>query len=175
MAKASSVEIFLIKPKSLDAIKRGAYQTKKEALRDALFEIDYYGDILTERIRSLAPRDEGKFQEGFKYSVKKTGPNLGELRVQWQPKGRPENLLDWIVYGTGIYGPRKKPIKPVKAPFLQWQSKDGRWHRAKSVRGMRKRNFLATAWSETKIYRDRLTRLVGKMMFEKMFNKSPRA
>lgn len=174
MAK-NSVEIFLVKPKSIDDIKRGAYQTKKEALRDALFEIDYFGEILTDRIVNLAPVDEGEFKKGFRYKVRKTGPTAGELRVTWTPHGRPEKLLDWIVFGTGIYGPMRKPIRPVKAPFLQWQSKDGRYHRAKSVRGMRKRNFLRTAWAETKIYRDRLTRLVGKMLFEKMFNKSPRS
>ena len=63
MAK-NSVEIFLVKPKSIDDIKRGAYQTKKEALRDALFEIDYFGEILTDRIVNLAPVDEGEFKKG---------------------------------------------------------------------------------------------------------------
>lgn len=174
MAK-NSVEIFLVRPKSIDDIKRGAYQTKREALRDALFEIDYYGEILTDRIVNSAPRDEGEFQKGFSYKVRKTGPTAGELRITWTPRNRPEKLLDWIVFGTGIYGPLRKPIVPVRAPFLQWRGKDGKYHRAKSVRGMRRRNFLRTAWAETKIYRDRLTRVVGKMLFEKMFNKSPRA
>lgn len=170
----NQIEIFLVKPESLDGIKRSAYQTKKEALRDALFEIDMYGDTLTNRIKNLAPRDEGNFEQGFGYNVRKTGPNAGELRVTWHPKNRPENLLDWITFGTGIYGPFKKPIKPVKAPFLQWQSKDGRWHRALKVRGMKKNNFLKTAWAETKPYRERLEKMVGKMLYDKFFTKSSR-
>lgn len=174
MAK-NSIDIFLVRPESIKDIKRGAYQTKKDALRDALYEVDYYGEILTDRIVSLAPQDEGEFKKGFAYRVRKTGDRAGELRVTWTPHGRPEKLLDWIVFGTGIYGPKRKRIVPVKAPFLQWQSKDGKYHRAKSVRGMRKRNFLRTAWAETKIYRDRLTRMVGRMLFQKMFNTSPRS
>jgi len=58
-------------------------------------------------------------------------------------KGAP---YPWYVHeGTGIYGPKNMPIKPKKMPFLQWRTCDGRWHRAKEIRGQRPQPFLDDA------------------------------
>jgi len=41
----------------------------------------------------------------------------------------------YLEVGTGIYGPRNAPIRPVRANVLAWQGKSGEWIFAKSVRG----------------------------------------
>lgn len=46
--------------------------------------------------------------------------------------------------GTGIYGPRKAPIRPKRARVLAWRS-GGRWHFARQVRGTKPNPFMARA------------------------------
>ena len=41
----------------------------------------------------------------------------------------------YALYGTGIYGPKHEPIRPVHAKMLAWQTPSGAWIHAKSVRG----------------------------------------
>jgi hypothetical protein len=48
--------------------------------------------------------------------------------------------------GTGIYGKRRKPIVPRVAPLLRWRGLDGRYHSAKSVRGIKPDRFLYEAF-----------------------------
>lgn len=50
--------------------------------------------------------------------------------------------------GTGIYGPRRRPIRPVTHRFLRFKPKgSNRYVYAKQVRGMRPNPFLAKALS----------------------------
>lgn len=51
----------------------------------------------------------------------------------------------WVHDGTGIYGPRARPITPKKAKFLRWVDKAGTPHFAKSVRGMKPNTYLKSA------------------------------
>lgn len=44
------------------------------------------------------------------------------------------HYLQYLWYGTGIYGYRGQPITPINAQFLSWQA-GGEWIHAKSVRG----------------------------------------
>lgn len=50
----------------------------------------------------------------------------------------------WVHSGTGIYGPRGTPIRPVRARLLRFQV-DGRWVYAREVRGMKPNHFLTDA------------------------------
>lgn len=52
--------------------------------------------------------------------------------------------------GTGIYGPNRSPIVPVKKPFLAWKDYGGNWHRAKSVKGQRAQPYMEPALEENK-------------------------
>jgi hypothetical protein len=49
--------------------------------------------------------------------------------------------------GTGIYGPRRHPIYPRRAKALRWKAVDGKTIFAKSVKGMKKNQFLKDALS----------------------------
>lgn len=47
----------------------------------------------------------------------------------------------WVSEGTGVFGPSKQPIRPVRAKFLSF-FKEGKWFRARSVRGQPANPFL---------------------------------
>lgn len=55
-------------------------------------------------------------------------------------------------FGTGIYSIHPSaphaPITPRRAKFLAWKGKDGIWHRAKSVLGVKPRQFMAGGLKE---------------------------
>lgn len=51
--------------------------------------------------------------------------------------------------GTGIYGPAKRPIRPTTKPVLAWQ-KNGQWHFAKQVKGVRPKWFMKTSVEKNK-------------------------
>ncbi len=87
--------------------------------------------------RGRMPRDTGALASGWEL-------NVGTLR------GILKNKMQYAIFvheGTGIFGPFKRPIVPKTKPFLAWQ-KDGIWHFAKSVRGMKARPFLQQAVTE---------------------------
>lgn len=45
----------------------------------------------------------------------------------------------WLELGTGLYGPRGRPIQPRTKPFLVFRLPDGSWIRTRQVRGMKPR------------------------------------
>lgn len=44
---------------------------------------------------------------------------------------------EWLERGTGIYGPTKRPIVPVKAKILSWVDTKGKRRFAKSIKGIK--------------------------------------
>ncbi|WP_238917252.1 hypothetical protein [Clostridium sp. YIM B02555] len=56
----------------------------------------------------------------------------------------------WLEEGTGIYGPTKRPIVPVKAKILSWLDEDGKRHYAKKVNGIKPRPALKDTLEENK-------------------------
>lgn len=190
------VEVFLVRPEKLKRYTGALSKAKQENLQIALDELDKYGRAQVKMLQELAPEKKGLFAQGFTYSLKKSGPKVGELRVNWYPKDRPKNLLDWIVFGTGIYGPRRhrivpkaiwaneKRVKAGKKPkaipankpkMLAWQDPNtGKWIRAKSVRGMKPRNFVAEAWLKLSDARANIYENVGKLIAQRIFDRSNR-
>ena len=170
------IEVFMVRPEKLKRYRGALTDAKKESLQIALHELDKYGRMQVKKLQELAPEKKGLFLSGFTYSLKKSGPNLGELRINWYPKDRPKKLLDWIVFGTGIYGPYSQPIRPRKKKFLAWQNPNtGQWNRRRFVLGMKPRDFVTAAWRELKTARDALTENVGKLIAQKIFDKSARS
>jgi len=53
------------------------------------------------------------------------------------------SYAEFVHEGTGIYGPKKRPIVPIRAKALHWGGTPGVF--AKSVKGMRARPFLRKA------------------------------
>lgn len=68
--------------------------------------------------------------------------------------------------GTGIYGPKGKPIVPVNKKVLAWKAKGGGMVFARSVKGMRARPYMKDAFEQKKtevpeIIKDSIMREVG--------------
>lgn len=54
----------------------------------------------------------------------------------------------WVHDGTGIYGPRGRPIRPRRAKFLRFRPRGtSKWVYARQVTGMRPNPFLRNALS----------------------------
>lgn len=51
----------------------------------------------------------------------------------------------WVHDGTGIYGPKARPIRPKTAKYLRWVDKAGTPHFARQVRGMKPNTYLKSA------------------------------
>lgn len=69
--------------------------------------------------------------------------------------------------GTGIYGPRKTPIRPKNGKLLAWK-RNGKWHFARQVRGVRPKRFFRRARDDSRGYfadqmRGALSAIVGAL------------
>lgn len=51
----------------------------------------------------------------------------------------------WIHDGTGIYGPKARPIKPKTAKYMRWYTKQGTPVFARQTKGMRPNPYLKAA------------------------------
>lgn len=157
---ASKVDIIVITPAKFDELRKD-----KAVLKAARQELDLYGRKIVHSAQMLAPVDKAVTRNAIDYTLN----NDGQLKLVWKrPASRPKQLIDWILYGTGIYGPRRSPIVPKKAKFLQWRDKRGNFHRAKSVRGMEPRNFVKQAWENTQTERRKLAQRVGRLIVDAM-------
>ena len=93
-----------------------------------------------ERIaKELCPVDTGRLRSSIAARVEVEG-------------GKPLVIVgtnvEYAIYvheGTGIYGPRGRPIEPVNAKVLAWTPRGGSTVFARSVKGMKGRPFLEEA------------------------------
>ena len=81
--------------------------------------------------RRRAPHRTGSLQRGI----------IGEVSGLEGIVQATEKYSEWIEFGTGIYGPEGRPITPKNKPILAWRGEDGRWRRAKQVKGMKAQPF----------------------------------
>lgn len=75
------------------------------------------------------------------------------LTLNGVPAVRVGTKVFYAVYvheGTGIYGPRGTPIRPVTAKFLSWKKKGGQRIFARQVKGMKPNPFLRDALDAAK-------------------------
>jgi hypothetical protein len=99
---------------------------------------DYLKDVTPERsglmksmVRSWDPRVLANGGWSFSYGWRKT---------EWP--GRVFYPL-FVLGGTGLYGPRHIPIKPIHAPFLVWEDDEGQVYVKKEVKGQHAQNLFA--------------------------------
>jgi hypothetical protein len=52
----------------------------------------------------------------------------------------------YMFTGTGLFGPRRRVIRPRRAPFLVFQNRAGRWFRKAFVRGARGEDWITKAY-----------------------------
>jgi hypothetical protein len=74
----------------------------------------------------------------FSRVVHRGGVPIGQV-------GTPLKYGLYLHQGTGIYGPRRRPIRPVRAKVLRFTTRTGQVVFAKSVRGSRPVPFLRNA------------------------------
>lgn len=98
--------------------------------------------------RRRAPVDEGTLRNSIEYVVDHRGTRT-HITV-----GSPLPYARYIHEGTGIYGPKGRPIVPTTRQALKFQIKggsgrrrgaDARWVFAKSVKGVQPNPFLVDA------------------------------
>lgn len=162
----SKVELIFVKPEQLEQLQGNLTATQKDALKIITPQLENYAQIFIQAAQLEIQRDQGYTAGGLDYKVVKSGEHAGELRIVWnKPSNRPKDLIQWLLYGTGIYGPRKTPIVPKRpGGLLKFRTKDGRWHSKKSVRGMPGKNFLKEAWDNTQGVRRSLANKVGALI-----------
>lgn len=89
-------------------------------------------------LREEAPKRTGWFASRIRYHTRVMGNSL-ELRFTW-----PQPLGKWITGGTGIWGPRRAVIRPVRAKVLRFVI-GGKVIFAAWVRGMKPNPFVDRA------------------------------
>lgn len=95
-------------------------------------------DLLT-AVRAAEPVRTGQLRAQTRLRVSKT-PQGWKIAVAVSKRER--HIAKWVEAGTGIYGPRHKPIRPRKAKAFRLPG----GHEARSVRGQRpQRPFERTA------------------------------
>lgn len=119
---------------------------------------------MTEAVRNAAVRRAPRDTGALAASIEATLRTYGALQL----KGRVGSRLHYASYhmtGTGIYGPKKRPIRPVTKKVLRFKpgrgggpsrrgvggtspERRGPWVFARQVRGMPKNPFLIEALEE---------------------------
>lgn len=121
-------------------------------------DIHRRGNAVLNRARVLCPVDEGRLRASLSLEMRREGD---------EAVARVGTNLEYGLYvheGTGIHGPRKTPIRPVRARLLRWPAKNntGRGRRryrggataryvyAKQSKGSPPRRYLADALSSAR-------------------------
>lgn len=111
------------------------------------------GNRVLQKARVLTPVDQGQLRASLALEMR------SEDGVPVARVGTNVKYAIWVHEGTGIYGPRKRPITPVRKKLLAWpvknQSGQGRrryrggrtaqYAFAKQVAGVKPRPFLRNA------------------------------
>lgn len=98
--------------------------------------------------KDRAPTDTTSLQSSIKHVWHPDRRFLGGGYVTFGPNVKSVEGAPYDVYqefGTGIYGPRKRPIKPRKAKHLTFKTKGGGWVSTKSVRGVKAVKYMQRA------------------------------
>ncbi len=105
--------------------------------------VDRYTRRTANAARAGAPVDTGHLRASIDTSVRTTSTRV---------IGRVSSPLDYARFvhdGTGIYGPRRRPIRPKRAKMLAFRPKGGRTVVfAREVKGTKPRPFLLRALRE---------------------------
>jgi hypothetical protein len=88
--------------------------------KEAIAYLKDVGRYARDLVRQNAPRKTGELRSSIGVSeVRETAQGFSVKVRSDLPRAR------WLEKGTGIYGPRKRPIVPIRAKALAWRSKGG--------------------------------------------------
>ena len=119
-------------------INRSAYNTM--LYRSTVTILMQYGRQVEFYSKKFAPHDTGYLRSDITTTFMPSGAGVPKVHVG--------SGLDYGLYqheGTGIYGPRNRPIKPKHSKFLVFTDKYGNLVFAKSVRGAKPTRYLYRA------------------------------
>lgn len=73
-------------------------------------------------IRDHTPQDTGQLQNAWELEIEGYRGGIAGARFDIEVEGdeHTQNVMQWQDQGTGIYGPKKKRIRPKHAKFLHW-------------------------------------------------------
>jgi len=111
---------FEVDPKEVQKLFKVPDEVGKRAFKYLVMEI-HQGFI------DESPVDDGELQKWQRRKI-----NDWEYQIY----DGPEYAL-YVALGTGIYGPKKKPIVPKRAQFLRFVNKQGKVIYTKSVKGQK--------------------------------------
>lgn len=97
--------------------------------------------VVERKAKELAPVDMGFLRQTIA-ALRKTSGSGTQIETAVQAR---EPYSAYVEIGTGIYGPKARPITPKKGKFLVFQTKDGKTIFAKSVKGRKATPYLAPA------------------------------
>lgn len=159
-----------VRADKLDKLK-GRFTKAQQAVAAAVEEaLDEYGETYVGELQKHLPVRTGKLKGSAKYIVKGRGTKDMQLEVRLGESGQPKQLPVWLNFGTGIYGPRRSPIRPRKAKRLRFVAKSGKTVFAKQVRGVKPMRFLDKTDSATQSARRRLVARVGKLAITRLLD-----
>lgn len=84
--------------------------------------------MLEANVKENTPVDKGLLRKSITHKVFKQADTWNGI------VGTNLNYAPFQELGTGIYGPMKRAIRPVRAKMLAWK-KGGQWYFARSVKG----------------------------------------
>jgi hypothetical protein len=122
----------------------GAVRALKDTIEDIADEIEELARINAPE----GPTGELKAHPVERRDLKRRvrGPGGLVVKSELSVPDKPEHAK-WVHDGTGIFGPRKRPITPRTAPFMVFEYQ-GRIHRRKTVQGQRPQPYLREAVEE---------------------------
>lgn len=95
---------------------------------------------------SNAPRITGNLKRSIHAEVSGLGGILTGKIIQ---DSGISSYGSFVEFGTGIYGPKGQPIKPVNKKVLAWKQ-NGKTIFARSVKGMKPRYYMKRAFEESR-------------------------
>lgn len=138
-----NLRIEVIGAKELSDAFRKAPQQVTSILKNAVGKT---ADLVERKAKNYAPIHYGPLRG----SIHTEGPTVSTTNIV-ATVGTNLEYAPYQEYGTGIYGPKKAPIKPVNKKVLAWK-KNGQWIIARSVKGTPGKFYMKRAREDGKAY-----------------------
>jgi hypothetical protein len=102
-------------------------------------DVQTVAEQITKDFQEESPKGESEphLADSFSYALTEENESGASATVS----SNQQQKLEWVTFGTGIYGPREHRIVPVVAPALYWE---GAAHPYASVAGQHPNDFVET-------------------------------
>ncbi len=150
--------VFSVELPDLRALQKDIERVGETAMPRLKFGLEQFLSFVADKARLKCPVKTGHLQSSITHQISKSTDRAIEGRV-----GSNVDYAPYVELGTGIYGPRKTPIRPKNKKVLAWVVRGPRpttpegWRQAcregravlvKEVQGMKPRPYLLPALTE---------------------------